>query len=45
MDSGMIVEEHKKPSFDPLEPMLPEEICWLIDRSFACEVNDFNVDY
>ena len=35
----MILEEQRRPSFDPLTPLLPEEVCWLLDRSFACEVN------
>lgn len=36
----MILEEQRRPPFDPLTPLLPEEVCWLLDRSFACEVND-----
>lgn len=40
MDSGAALpngEQH--PDFDPLSPLLPEEVCWIIDRSMACEVN------
>lgn len=40
LDSGMILEEQRRPPFDPLAPLLPEEVCWILDRSFACEVND-----
>ena len=35
----MILEEQRRAPFDPLTPLLPEEVCWLLDRSFACEVN------
>ncbi len=35
----MILEEQRRPTFNPLTPLLPEEVCWLLDRSFACEVN------
>ena len=35
----MILEEQRRPPFDPLTPLLPEEVCWILDRSFACEVN------
>lgn len=38
MDTGMIVPEDNEPEFDPTIPLLPEEVCWIIDRSFACEV-------
>lgn len=38
MDSGMILEQERKPPFDPLIPLLPQELCWILDRSFACEV-------
>ena len=39
MDSGMVLEEAQRPSFDPLAPLLPEEVCWILDRSISCEVN------
>ncbi|RPD55689.1 hypothetical protein L226DRAFT_540104 [Lentinus tigrinus ALCF2SS1-7] len=38
LDSGMILEEQRRPPFDPLTPLLPEEVCWILDRSFACEM-------
>ncbi|KAI0695107.1 Mak10 subunit, NatC N-terminal acetyltransferase-domain-containing protein [Cerioporus squamosus] len=38
LDSGMILEEQRRPPFDPLAPLLPEEVCWILDRSFACEM-------
>lgn len=40
MDSGAPLpgnEQHSE--FDPLKPLLPEEVCWILDRSMACEVN------
>lgn len=36
----MVLEEQRRPPFDSLAPLLPEEVCWILDRSFACEVND-----
>lgn len=39
----MILEGDDKPPFDPLAPLLPEEICWILDRAFACEVNTLRV--
>ena len=39
MDSGMVLEEAQRPPFDPLVPLLPEEVCWILDRSISCEVN------
>lgn len=39
MDSGMILEQQRRPPFDPLLPMLPQEVCWIMDRMFTCEVN------
>lgn len=39
MDSGMLLEQDERPPFDPLAPLLPEELCWILDRSFACEVS------
>ncbi|EKM56096.1 uncharacterized protein PHACADRAFT_122281 [Phanerochaete carnosa HHB-10118-sp] len=39
MDSGMLLEQdNTRPAFEPLTPLLPEELCWIIDRSFACEM-------
>ncbi|KAF9228847.1 Mak10-domain-containing protein [Gyrodon lividus] len=37
-DSGMALMDQSRPDFDPLTPLLPEEVCWIIDRSFACEM-------
>ena len=39
MDSGMSLEQDVANDFDPLAPLLPEELCWILDRMFACEVN------
>lgn len=41
MDSGMILDEDKRPPFDATAPLLPEEVCWIMDRMFACEVNRY----
>ncbi|KAK0442907.1 Mak10 subunit, NatC N-terminal acetyltransferase-domain-containing protein [Armillaria borealis] len=38
LDSGMITEKNRRPPFDPLMPLLPEEVCWIIDRSFSYEM-------
>jgi hypothetical protein len=39
MDSGVLAPANPDaPAFDPLAPLLPDEVCWLLDRSFACEV-------
>ncbi|KAM5542815.1 hypothetical protein V8D89_003776 [Ganoderma adspersum] len=38
LDSGMILDEQRRAPFDPLTPLLPKEVCWLLDRSFACEM-------
>ncbi|EMD34296.1 hypothetical protein CERSUDRAFT_140689 [Gelatoporia subvermispora B] len=38
MDSGMVPEEDRRPPFAPIVPLLPQEICWLLDRSFSCEM-------
>ncbi|KAK0492210.1 Mak10 subunit, NatC N-terminal acetyltransferase-domain-containing protein [Armillaria luteobubalina] len=38
LDSGMITEKNRRPAFDPLMPLLPEEVCWIIDRSFSYEM-------
>ncbi|KAI6097765.1 hypothetical protein EDD16DRAFT_1666980, partial [Pisolithus croceorrhizus] len=36
-DSGLALLDDSRPPFDPLVPLLPEEICWIIDRAFSCE--------
>ena len=39
MDSGLILdEEARRPQFNPLTPLLPEEVCYILDRVIACEV-------
>ncbi|KAK7035942.1 Mak10 subunit, NatC N-terminal acetyltransferase-domain-containing protein [Favolaschia claudopus] len=35
LDSGMVGE---RPPFDFWAPLLPEEVCWIIDRSFTLEM-------
>ncbi|KAF8959765.1 Mak10 subunit, NatC N-terminal acetyltransferase-domain-containing protein [Flammula alnicola] len=37
LDSGLIVHEQLRPPFDPMTPLLPEELCWILDRSLAYE--------
>ncbi|KAI0285229.1 Mak10 subunit, NatC N-terminal acetyltransferase-domain-containing protein [Russula brevipes] len=39
MDSGLILEEEaQRPQFNPLTPLLPEEVCYILDRAIACEL-------
>lgn len=39
MDSGVERPEYPKGSFDPYSLLLPEEVCWIIDRTFAAEMS------
>ncbi|KAJ7084851.1 Mak10 subunit, NatC N-terminal acetyltransferase-domain-containing protein [Mycena belliarum] len=38
LDSGMVGAEGERPPFDPWTPLLPQEICWIIDRCFSYEI-------
>ena len=40
LDSGLArsLDEEPTVTFDPNSPLLPEEVCWLLDRAFATEV-------
>ncbi|KAF8191647.1 Mak10 subunit, NatC N-terminal acetyltransferase-domain-containing protein [Mycena galopus ATCC 62051] len=38
LDSGMAGDEVQRPPFDIWAPLLPEEICWIIDRTFTLEM-------
>ena len=39
MDSGAAqIENESGQNFDPRAPLLPEEICFILDRALACEV-------
>lgn len=38
LDSGVVVPEQITGPFEPLQLLLPEEICWILDRSLAFEV-------
>lgn len=38
LDTGITLQEERRPPFNPLVQLLPEEVCWILDRSFACEV-------
>ncbi|KAF9032977.1 Mak10 subunit, NatC N-terminal acetyltransferase-domain-containing protein [Panaeolus papilionaceus] len=37
LDSGVVVPEQITGPFEPLQLLLPEEICWILDRSLAFE--------
>ncbi|KAI6095245.1 Mak10 subunit, NatC N-terminal acetyltransferase-domain-containing protein [Pisolithus croceorrhizus] len=37
-DSGLVLLDDSRPPFDPFVPLLPEEVCWIIDRAFSCEL-------
>ncbi|KAF9557743.1 Mak10-domain-containing protein [Agrocybe pediades] len=37
LDTGLIVQEQIRPPFEPLTPLLPEELCWILDRAAAYE--------
>jgi N-alpha-acetyltransferase 35, NatC auxiliary subunit len=37
MDSGMKTSDWPDKPFDPLMALLPEEVCWILDRAMACE--------
>ncbi|EJD06227.1 uncharacterized protein FOMMEDRAFT_166473 [Fomitiporia mediterranea MF3/22] len=40
MDSGAPLSSgEQQPNFDPLTPLLPEEVCWILDRAMACEMH------
>ncbi|KAF8172074.1 Mak10 subunit, NatC N-terminal acetyltransferase-domain-containing protein [Pholiota molesta] len=38
LDSGIIVQEQLRPPFDPTALLLPEELCWVLDRALAYEI-------
>ncbi|KAI0046941.1 Mak10-domain-containing protein [Auriscalpium vulgare] len=38
MDSGMALDDEQRPPFEPLAPLLPEELCYILDRMIACEM-------
>ncbi|KAI0062099.1 Mak10-domain-containing protein [Artomyces pyxidatus] len=38
MDSGIALDEEQRPDFQPLAPLLPEELCYILDRLLACEM-------
>lgn len=45
LDTGLIVQEQLRPPFNPLTPLLPEELCWILDRSLIYEVCRSNPPY
>lgn len=45
MDSGLILDdEAERLVFSPLTPLLPEEVCYVLDRTIACEM-EWHVGY
>ncbi|EIW85641.1 Mak10-domain-containing protein [Coniophora puteana RWD-64-598 SS2] len=42
-DSGMM-SENPPAEFRPLMPLFPQEVCWIMDRIFACEM-EWHVGY
>ncbi|KAG6861782.1 hypothetical protein C0995_012286 [Termitomyces sp. Mi166 len=38
LDSGLILENQAAPQFDPNAPLLPQELCWIMDRAFTYEI-------
>ncbi|THV06920.1 hypothetical protein K435DRAFT_960172 [Dendrothele bispora CBS 962.96] len=38
LDTGMTIGTQRKQPFNPLTPLLPEELCWIIDRSISYEM-------
>ncbi|THH13088.1 hypothetical protein EW146_g7094 [Bondarzewia mesenterica] len=38
LDTGMELDEERRPPFNPLTPLLPEELCYIMDRTFSCEM-------
>jgi len=48
LDSGIVPLNQNGRKFNPQAPLLPEELCWIIDRCFAYEVSKYQpsfVDY
>ncbi len=41
LDTGLVPQEYLRPPFDPITPLLPEEVCWILDRAMAFEVNSY----
>ncbi|KAG5640738.1 hypothetical protein DXG03_007367 [Asterophora parasitica] len=38
LDSGLTATGQPINQFNPLSPLLPQELCWILDRSFSCEM-------
>ncbi|KAJ3569987.1 hypothetical protein NP233_g4697 [Leucocoprinus birnbaumii] len=45
LDSGFIPAGDVKPKFNPLAPLLPEEVCWIIDIAFSYEMEWHNGNF
>lgn len=40
MDTGVILPAQlARPTYEPAAPLLPSELCWMLDRSFAAEMH------
>ncbi|KAI6099200.1 Mak10 subunit, NatC N-terminal acetyltransferase-domain-containing protein [Pisolithus croceorrhizus] len=37
-DSGLALLDDSRSPFNPLAPLLPEIVCWIIDRAFSCKM-------
>ncbi|KAI6103725.1 hypothetical protein EDD16DRAFT_1641098 [Pisolithus croceorrhizus] len=42
-DSGLALLDDSRPPFDPLAPLLPEQVCWVIDHAVSCETTFFPI--
>ena len=41
LDTGMITQDQIRPEFNPQIPLLPDELCWILDRCFSYEVSKY----
>lgn len=37
----MITQDQIRPEFNPQIPLLPDELCWILDRCFSYEVSKY----
>lgn len=38
LDSGIVSGDQNRPKFNPQTPLLPEELCWILDRCFSYDM-------